>query len=311
MNEPVIAVLSGGISGEREVSQRSAAALFEALDGDGKAELFDVTEAAIPEGLDPARHVVMSALHGTFGEDGGMQALLEQAGFSFAGSDSVSSRLCMDKTATKERAVAAGVQVAFGLAFSADSPLDSAGIVAGLGEDLIVKPNSEGSSIGLHFVKGEAALRDAVRTLPPGDWIVERRVAGRELTVGVLHGRALGVVEIVPRSGHFDYESKYTKGLTEYQWPADLPEETAGEIRRAAAKIFEVCGCRDFARVDFILSEPGTPFFLEINTIPGLTETSLLPKSALCEHIAFPSLARELVSPAIERFFKAEDKVIR
>lgn len=311
MNAPVIAVLSGGISGEREVSQRSAAALFNALREHADVELFDVGEAAIPKGLNPGRHVVVSALHGVFGEDGEMQTLLEGRGFAFAGSDAVSSRLCMDKTATKRISAAAGVTVPAGLAFSAGSPPDFAALASEFGEDLILKPNGEGSSIGLRFASGEAAYVKALEFLTPGKWIVEQRVSGRELTVGILHGRALGIVEIVPRSGHFDYESKYTKGLTDYRWPADLPDETAREIRRQAEIVFRVCGCRDFARVDFMLSDDGVPFMLEINTIPGLTETSLLPKSALCEGIDFSSLARELAAPAIGRFARIEDEAVR
>lgn len=302
MSRPIIAVLSGGISGEREVSQRSAAALFEALRQESPAMLFDVHEAAIPAALDPNRHVIVSALHGVFGEDGGMQTLLEEAGFAFAGSDAASSRLCMDKTMTKDRVASKGIRTAAGVSFSADSPPDARTLVSDLGQDLILKPNSEGSSIGLHFVTGEANLREGMASLPAGRWMVEQRVTGRELTVGILQGRALGVVEIIPRSGHFDYTSKYTAGLTDYRWPAELPEKVASEIRRAAETVFSVCGCRDFARVDFMLSEAGEVFFLEINTIPGLTATSLLPKSALCEGIEFSSLAKQLAGPAINRF---------
>lgn len=306
MSEPVIAVLSGGVSGEREVSRRSAAALFETLRKDSPAELFDVTAAALPSGLDPERHLVVSALHGTFGEDGRMQELLEAGGFSFAGSDAVSSRLCMDKNATKAVARSAGVPVAAGLVFAADAAPDAAEIVERLGEDLVVKPNAEGSSIGLHFARGEADLGAILAELSSGSWLVERRLAGRELTVGILHGRALGIVEILPKSGRFDYRSKYTKGLTDYRWPAELPADRTAEIRRAAERVFAACGCRDFGRVDFIHSDSEGPFFLEINTIPGLTETSLLPKSALCEELSFPALARELVAPARQRFFQVK-----
>jgi D-alanine-D-alanine ligase len=301
MNKPVIAVLSGGISGEREVSQRSAAAVFEALRKNYPTELFDVTAAAIPEGLDPEAHVVFSTLHGIFGEDGGMQQLLDEAGFTYAGSDAASSRLCMDKAATKELAAAAGVLVARGFEFSAGS-MEAEFLVEQLGPEVVIKPNNEGSSIGLHICRGLDEVRAALTEVVSGRWLAEQRIRGRELTVGILHGKGLGVVEIVPQSGFFDYTSKYTKGLTEYRYPAELPLAIERRVRRDAEKVFHACGCRDFARVDFMLSTEGEPFLLEINTLPGLTETSLLPKSASCESFDFPQLARELVAPALKRF---------
>lgn len=298
----MIAVLSGGTSKEREVSQRSAAALFKALERCFPTELIDVTDDVLPSSLDPARHVVVSALHGIFGEDGGMQGLLEAAGFSYTGSDAASSRLCMDKTSTKEVVRRAGVRVPAGISFFATNPAPTGKLISELGQDLVLKPNNEGSSIGLHFLRGESSVEEALGDLAPGQWMVEQRVRGRELTVGIVQGHALGVVEIIPRSGHFDYQSKYTTGLTDYRWPAELPEDRAVEIRRIAETVFAACGCRDFARVDFILSDRDEVFFLEINTIPGLTGTSLLPKSALCEGIDFSALAQKLAEPAVERF---------
>lgn len=306
---PVIAILSGGVSAEREVSQRSAAAIFEALHPEVAAELFDVTEPAVPPGTNPGRHVIFSTLHGSFGEDGGMQELLEKEGFAYAGSDSRSSRLCMDKTGTKEKVAAAGVRVTPGLSFDAAHPPEVEQVIDELGADLVLKPNSEGSSIGLHFVEGASALAEVLGTLSSGRWLVESRVEGREITVGLLDGRAMGIVEIVPRSGRYDYSSKYTSGLTEYVFPAPVDEELAARIRRAAETVFATCGCRDFARVDSILTASGEFYFLEINTLPGLTETSLLPKSALCENLPFPALARKLVDPAIARFNEITSKI--
>jgi len=302
MNTPTVAVLSGGISGEREVSQRSAAAVFNALQEEYQTELFDVAAAALPEGLDPERHVIFSTLHGIFGEDGEMQTLLDAAGFSYAGSNAASSRLCMDKAATKRAAASAGVSVAAGVDFSGQEPMGVEQILSVLGDDLVIKPNNEGSSIGLHFVRGAEELVDVLSRLSDCRWLAEARVAGREFTVGILHGRGMGVVEIIPHSGRFDYTSKYTKGLTDYRYPADIPEDLAARLRREAEAVFEACGCRDFARVDFMLDSTGEPFFLEINTLPGLTETSLLPKSASCENIDFRALAAHLVTPAIQRF---------
>jgi len=306
---PLIAVFSGGISMEREVSRRSAEAVAAALKGFHEVEVFDITESALPAELDPTRHVVFSALHGIFGEDGGMQSLLEASGFSFAGSVSAASRLCMDKDLAKQTARAAGVRVAPGLFIPAGESPDAAAVTAELGDRLVIKPNSEGSSIGLHFVRGPSGLADLWTGLESRAWLVEKQIQGRELTVGLLHGRAMGVVEILPRSGVFDYQSKYTKGLTRYEYPARLPGETGQEVGRLGEAVFQACGCRDFARADFMLSEEGELFFLEINTIPGLTETSLLPKSASCDGMDFATLAAELVAPAIRRFQEARGKI--
>ena len=299
---PVVAILSGGTSGEREVSIRSAKALCKALEEFYPVDLIDVTVDALPRELDSERHVVLSALHGTFGEDGGMQKLLEDAGFSYSGSDSESSRLCMDKTAAKELVAAAGVRSPAGRLLDNSATADPAALISELGASLILKPNNEGSSIGLHFVGGVEELERKLKELPAGEWMIEQRVYGRELTVGILENRALGVVEIVPRSGRFDYESKYTAGMTEYHWPAKLTDQQTAEIRQMAEIAFRACGCRDFARADFMMSDRGEIFFLEINTLPGLTETSLLPKSALCEKIDFPVLAKKLAEPAVKRF---------
>lgn len=311
MSDPIIAVFSGGVSGERDVSRRSAAAVASALRERYPVELFDVVSRRIPEGIDPARHVVFPALHGVFGEDGGMQELLEHAGFAFAGGDSRSSRLCMNKAATKAVAADHAVPSASGLLFSTDTLPGPESVVARLGSELVLKPNSEGSSLGLRFTSGEAELEAAFAELVEGEWLIKNRVVGRELTVGILNGKAMGVVEILPRSGRYDYESKYTRGMTEFQFPAVLPSEVTDRIRRDAETVFAACRCRDFARVDFMLTPDERPSFLEINTIPGLTETSLLPKSASCDGYDFPALAEALVAPAVERFAYSKGEVAR
>lgn len=311
MNDPKIAVLSGGVSGEREVSKRSAAAVAEALGRSHQVEIFDVLKRRIPEGIDPSTHVVFPALHGVFGEDGGMQELLEKAGFAFAGGGSRNSRLCMNKAAAKAVAAEHDVTSAQGLLFSTDTLPGVGAVIARFGAELVLKPNSEGSSLGLEFVSGEKALASAFENLTEGEWLIEERVCGRELTVGILHGRAMGVVEILPRTGRYDYASKYTSGMTDFEFPAALPNELTSTLRREAETVFAACDCRDFARVDFILPADGRPYFLEINTIPGLTETSLLPKSASCEGYDFQALAEALVAPALERFVRVNGEVVR
>ncbi len=302
MSAPVIAVLYGGISAEREVSLGSGRAVAAALARSFPTRLFDVTARALPAGLDPARYVVFSTLHGTFGEDGGMQRLLDAAGLHYGGCDAAASELTMDKTSTKETVAAVGVSVAPGLRFAAERKPAVDAVIAALGEDVVLKPNAEGSSVGLALVSGRADLEAALSRVTAGEWLVEKRLSGRELSVGVLQGRAMGVVEIRPRSGVYDFTSKYTKGMTEYFAPAPIGDEITRRVQAAAEAAFAACGCRDYARVDFILSESGEAFLLEINTLPGMKETSLLPMSAGCAGRDFTALVREMIEPALHRF---------
>ncbi len=301
MNTPVIAVLSGGTSSERDVSLGSGKSAALALAFSSPTRKFTVEGDALPAGLDPARHVVFSTLHGTFGEDGGMQRLLEAAGVQYAGCDARGSDLCFDKWRTRQAVAAQGVPVAPGRNFTAAHRPAAAELARELGDQIVLKPNRQGSSVGLQIITTRAGIDIALAGLRQGDWVAERRILGRELTVGLLRGRAMGVVEIAPKSGVFDYSSKYTKGLTEYFAPAPLPEEITAEVRRVAETAFAACGCRDYARIDFMLSPGGELYLLEINTLPGMKETSLLPMSARCVGLDFNALCRELVAPALDR----------
>ena len=302
MNNPVMAVLAGGTSAEREVSLGSGKAVALAMAYSYPTQFFVVEGDALPEGLDPAKHVVCSTLHGVFGEDGGMQRLMDEAGIQYAGCDAKGSELCFDKWRTRLTVSAMGVQVAPGRYFDVTTKPASAALAVELGEQVVLKPNRQGSSVGLQIVNSKAGLQIALGGLREGDWVAEKRILGRELTVGLLRGRAMGIVEIVPKSGVFDYTSKYTKGLTEYLSPAKLSEEMAAQVRQAAETAFAACGCRDYARIDFMLSEDGELYLLEINTLPGMKETSLLPMSARCVGLDFIALCRELTAPAVERF---------
>jgi D-alanine-D-alanine ligase len=305
MPSPLIAVFAGGTSGEREVSLGSGHACALALARSFPTQLFQIDADALPAGLDPARHVVFSTLHGTFGEDGGMQRLLDAAGVHYAGCDAASSALTMDKTATKNAVAARSVPVIPGFVFSASQKPTAAEIIARFGEKVVVKPNDQGSSIGLNIVGTRAELEQALAAATSGSWLVEQRIFGRELAIGVLGGRAMGVVEIRPKSGVYDYTSKYTKGMTEYFAPAPLGEALTARAQQLAEISFAACGCRDYARVDFMLSSENELYLLEINTLPGMKETSLLPMSARCAGLDFAGLVRELVSPAVARFHAA------
>jgi D-alanine-D-alanine ligase len=302
---PIVAVLAGGTSAEREVSLGSGRACALALARSFPTRLFQVDEDALPAGLDPEQHVVFSTLHGTFGEDGGMQRLLDGAGIQYAGCDVAASELTIDKARTKAAAAARGVRGADAILFPAAAKPAAAAVVARLGPDVVIKPNDEGSSVGLSLARGPAEVEAALARITAGDWLAERRISGRELSVGILGGRALGVVEIRPRSGIYDYASKYTKGASEYFAPAPLPAAVTAAVQAAAEATFAACGCRDYARVDFILSEGNEPILLEINPLPGMKETSLLPMSARCAGLDFIALVRELVTPALQRFRSA------
>lgn len=299
-----IAVLCGGLSDEAEVSRVSGNAIHAALAQSFKTEFYDLGRNALPETLDPHKHVIFPAMHGAFGEDGTLQTLLDEAGFAYAGSGAAGSRLCMDKVAAKARVAEVNVPSAPDIAFTAQDKLSPDALIEKLGESIVIKPRDKGSSVGLYLIDTREALETVLSNLPEGNWMAEPRMNGRELTVGVLGGQAMGIVEIIPDSGVYDFEHKYTKGRTQYQCPAALSPELTKEIQLAAERAFTVCGCRDFARVDFILCADGRPMFLEVNTIPGLTETSLLPKSATHIGLDFQALAQRMTAPAIQRFSK-------
>lgn len=300
-NAVKILVLHGGTSQEREVSLASGQALAAALAARHPVELVRLDQDALPESIQISDTVVFPALHGGFGEDGQIQALLEAQGIEYCGSDAAASRLCMDKAATKQIARELRVPTPDWLVFDApETPLADS-VIEQLGTSLVVKPVNEGSSVGLHFAEHRSALGVALSQIHAGRWLIEQRVYGRELTVGVLQGKAMGVVEIVSASGVYDYAAKYTPGSTEYRFPAALDAAVARQIKDDAERLFVACGCRDFARIDFLLAG-GQLHFLEINTLPGLTATSLLPKSASCVGYDFEALAAALVAPAIERW---------
>lgn len=308
---PTVVVLGGGTSTEREVSIGSGRACAIGLARNFPTRLVIVDDEAVPPGLDPGRDVIFSTLHGTFGEDGGMQRLLDQAGFQYAGCDAASSALTFDKELTKRTVMAAGVRVPPGVAFSGDDKPAADALISKLGPGIVFKPRASGSSIGLGICDGPDEVRANLDGITGGEWLAERRIVGREITVGILNGRAMGVVEIVPNSGVFDYRSKYTKGLTTYLSPAPVPPGLAHAAQEAATNAFTACGCRDYARADFMLSKENELFLLEINTLPGMKETSLLPMSAGCVGLDFSALVKEMVAPAIRRFKEAGSVLAR
>jgi D-alanine-D-alanine ligase len=290
-----IAVLMGGPGAERAVSLNSGAAVVKALRSLG-ANVTEIdmhgSDFEVPAGTDLAFNII----HGTFGEDGQLQALLDARGIPYTGEGEVGSRLAFDKIASKKRFVAAGVPTAkWEIVAKGDAPT--------LPLPFVVKPPREGSSVGVHIVQDTVALDAALEDCFSRDTevLVEEFVQGKELTVGVVGDEAFPVVEIVPKVDFYSYENKYTKGASEYFCPARLDAETAARVQAAALAAHRSLGLEVYSRVDVLLDAQGNPYVLEVNTIPGMTETSLLPKGAaavgvnfaqLCERIAALSLAK-------------------
>ncbi|MBN2686002.1 MAG: D-alanine--D-alanine ligase [Pontiellaceae bacterium] len=287
-----VAVLMGGVSSEREVSLKSGAAVARGLREGG----YDVVEVDVvsrrlelPAGVE----AVFVALHGQFGEDGDIQALLAEASMPFTGSGAASCRLSFDKVLTRQRLEENGVPVANGEVLkSADERT--------LPLPVVVKPPREGSSVGCYLVfeesEWEASFKGAAQF--SGDALVEEYIPGRELTVGIVGDQVLPVVEIKPASEWYDFAAKYVTGDTEYQVPAELDPETAEQLQTIALKTFACLGADGFGRVDFRLSPEGKPYVLELNAIPGFTATSLLPKAAQAAGIGFSALCCRIMEQA-------------
>lgn len=287
-----VVVLKGGISSEREVSLRSGSAIAQGLRDDG----YDVTEIdvesrefIIPEGIEAA----FVALHGTFGEDGEIQQQLEALKVPYTGSGPESCHVAFDKELTRHRLEAFGIPVPAGEILTEAS-------IRTIPVPLVVKPPREGSSVGCHLVFEESQWADAFADAVgySGRALVEEYIPGRELTVGVVAGQVLPVVEIKTASEWYDFDAKYVTGDTQYVVPAELPPEKASELQAIALKTFEALGARGFGRVDFRLSPEGRPYVLELNSIPGFTATSLLPKAAQAVGIEFPELCGRIMELA-------------
>lgn len=296
-----VAVLMGGVSPEREVSLKSGKAVVEALRAAGHEAIpYDVVETNL-DGLDDIHpDVAFVALHGAFGEDGGVQQLLEAAGLPYTGSGAEASRIGMDKVVSKRRFVQHAVPTAD---YFVVEPGGSARRVERaareLGYPLVCKPVDGGSSIGVSVVRGHRNLPDALdaalRVSRDGRAMLECYVRGRELTVGILDGNPLPMVEIVPRAGFFDYRAKYEDEATQYITPVSLIQCVYRKALAVSAAAFECLGCRHFGRVDLRYGYDGELCVLEVNTIPGLTSRSLLPLAAAQAGIGFVELCDSIL----------------
>ena len=334
-----IAVLFGGVSEERDVSVASGAQVVQALEtaghdvlaidtargalGPAERERLQAAGVALAEPssqeLSFVRRdaaslvsrvpdlrqadVVFIALHGGSGEDGTVQAMLDLAGIPYTGTGHLGSAFAMDKDVSKRLFRAAGVLTPDWLMVPA-APAD---VAARLGFPVVVKPNKQGSTVGLTIVRHADDLRPAIDMAARYDdeVLIERFVPGRELTVGVLEGAALTVGEIRPKRHEiFDYASKYQSGGADEFFPADLPGETTRRVQQAGLAAHHAVKAGAYSRVDFRLDDAGTPWCLEVNTVPGMTRTSLLPQSAQAAGISFPELCDRICRAAVRSYQK-------
>ncbi len=321
-----VAVLMGGRSAEREISLRTGRGIAQALRNLGhdvaaidaaNGRLLppgDEERAAVPtSALEPHGEVALSrpetlagadviliALHGAAGENGTLQALLDLAGTPYTGSGMLASALAMNKAMAKRLFEHAGIPTPRWRLLPAEARPGSFDPTEVGGFPLIVKPNEEGSSVGLTVVESATALPAALHLAgESGEILVEEFIPGRELTVALIGARALPVVEIRPKSGLYDYESKYTAGKSEYFCPADLPAPLTVHVQELGRRAAAALGCRGVSRVDFRLDASDVPHCLEVNTVPGMTPTSLVPMAAKAAGMSFDQVVQAMIDQAL------------
>jgi len=307
-----IGVLMGGPSSEREISLSSGRAVYESL----KAQSLEVVAIDIRTDdwqenrllIQQANiEIAFIALHGHFGEDGQIQTMLEQLNIPYTGSDPLASRLAMDKIASRRIFQKQGLPVPNYVVFSThDNPRFIFRLIKNLSFPLVVKPAHQGSSIGLSIIDQAKQLDKAIEYAVGFDKqiIIEEYIQGREITVGILGDSALPIVEIIPQNKFYDYEAKYKPGRSSYVVPANLSAEATVASQDIARTAHRSLGCRGFSRVDMRLSPDNIPFVLEVNSIPGLTLTSLLPKAAKATGIDFNQLCIRILCLVYERSAK-------
>lgn len=291
-----VAVLCGGRSAEREISLKSGAAVLAALQASGvDAHAFDPSvqnlQALREEGYDR----VFIALHGRFGEDGTVQGALELMDLPYTGSGVLASALAMDKWRTKLVWRGAGLPIPDYDLLTAGSDFDA--VAARLGLPLFVKPANEGSSVGITKVKRAGDLRAAYQEAAQYDPLVlaEKSISGGEYTVAILEGRALPAIKIEPANEFYDYEAKYLRNDTRYLCPSGLSSQSEEEMQRLALQGFALIGGSGWGRVDFLMSETGKPYLLEVNTVPGMTDHSLVPMAARQAGMSFEQLVLRIL----------------
>jgi D-alanine-D-alanine ligase len=299
LTEKKIGVIAGGVSAEREVSLKSGEAVFRALKQKGYNAVFIDADSRLPEVLRrESIEIAFLVLHGGWGEDGSVQGMLEVMGIPYTGSGVLASAVAMDKVVSKKLFMAEGLKIPPFMVTTAEKP-DKPGFSL----PWVVKPAKEGSSVGVSIVEEEEdfikrvneAARFGKRV------IVEKYIKAKEIHVGILGEEVLGAVEVRPKRRFYDYTAKYTPGETEYILPPELDQEIYEEVKTTALRAHLALGCTGATRVDLLVTENAEVYVLEVNTIPGMTETSLLPKIAKLAGYDFPSLIEAILEDALKR----------
>jgi len=308
-----VVVLYGGDTAEREVSLRTGRGIMEALRAKGYDVVgidFRPTRECLARLVQLQADVVYIALHGRYGEDGRLQGFLDLLGVPYVGSGVLASALAMDKARTKTLARQAGIRVAPDRVIRREEldRVTPAALAHELGLPLVIKPNREGSTVGLTVAQREEEIGSGLEQAARYDdtILVETFVPGVEVTVGVLGDEqpvALPVIEIVPRKNfYYDYESKYAPGGSEHIIPARITPEAERKVREWAVEAYRLLGCQNYARVDFIVPKDGSdPVLLEVNTLPGMTETSLFPDAARAYGLSYPDMVDRLIQLALHK----------
>lgn len=299
LTERKIGVLMGGGSAEREVSLRSGTAVYNALKGLGyNAVAVDVGPDICGVLKSERIEIAFLALHGGYGEDGSMQGMLEVLGIPYTDSGVLASALAMDKEASKKIFLYHHIPVP---PFIVLSDRRGTGDLH-FGFPCVVKPASEGSSVGVSIAKDKDGFENAVKEAYAhgSRIIVEKYIDGKEVHIGILNDKVLGGVEVRPSLEFYNYKAKYTSGLTEYILPPEIDNETYDNVKITALSAHNALGCKGATRVDLRIDAAGNPYVLEVNTIPGMTETSLLPKIAKLAGFDFPGLIEEVLKGVID-----------
>ena len=292
-----IGVLMGGNSSEREVSLSSGKAIVNACKKlEHEVKEFDPKEDFDSLSVEIKKvDLVFNALHGGDGENGVISSKLDSLGVKYTGSEEEASAICINKDKSKKIVKKEDYYTPDWVMLKKDD--EKTPDISNLSFPLVVKPNSEGSTIGLSIIKDESKLIEAIQLARVYDdnILIESFIKGREITVGIIAGESYPIVEIIPTHELYDYECKYTKGMTNYICPAKIDKKLSKKIKKISFGIHELLKCRHYSRVDFRLDKNNIPWFLELNTHPGMTETSLLPKSAAAAGIDFNSLINKII----------------
>ena len=297
-----IGIIFGGKSHESEVSKNSGIAISKACKNLGytTTDYFLEINSIDSEINNLKKHdFVFIALHGTFGEDGTLQKILEKNKIKYNGADQFASKKCFDKSFCKKIAINDGILTPNFYAVESNICNDNIGFTS---SKYVIKPNSQGSSVGFSVVDNFEDINSAIDVALDFDnkVLIEEYIGGNELTVPILGGQAFPVIEIIPKEGFYDYSAKYVKGMSEYVCPSEIGEKLTTEIKDTALRIHQLLGCEVYSRVDFKLFN-NEIYFLEINTLPGMTETSLFPMSAKNNNYSFEDIIGKIIKLSLEK----------